>query len=379
MPISDILSYPYRYVAWNMVGIGDYKKLPFVPICKSGEPFSFPVSTTTWDPETIRYRHKGKACEANLNTFLDQTGTTALIIIKSGEIVFEAYGNGYTENSINTSFSVAKSITSLLIGIALEEGLLASVHDSIKTYLPDLPEHYENITVHHLLNMCSGLSFEEGIWPWKDDPLIYYGTDLRSRAHRAKLLEEPGTVYHYNNYNLLLLGLLLEKVTGTSPATYMQKKIWSRLGAEADASWSADSKGSMFAKMESGFNATAKDFAKLAFLCLNKGRFRGQQLVPEKWLQETFNPPSIQPDTKKYLAKRVPPLCQWAASGKGFYHNLWWGYKIGQDVYDTFALGVLWQLLYLAPRKDTVIVRFGKKWGNVDWWPQVLKEIVDDL
>jgi CubicO group peptidase (beta-lactamase class C family) len=327
----------------------------------------------------VKFKHKGREAEEEWKPFLEKSGTTALIVIKEGKIIYEGYFNGYHRSSINTSFSVAKSITSLLIGIALEEKRIHSINDSIRLYLPDLPVHFDNITVDHLLNMCSGLSYREGLLPWMDDPLIYYGPDLRKRAQQAKLAEEPGKHYHYNNYNLLLLGMLIEKVTGVSPATYLQEKIWKHIGAEANASWSSDSQKSGFTKMESGLNATAMDFARLAWLLLKKGNINGKQILPAAWLETTFRPPKQSADTGKYMDRRVPPLCLWAGSPHGFYHNLWWGYRISDHESDNFALGVMWQLLYLAPRKDTVIVRFGKKWGHVDWWPQVLKNIVDEL
>jgi CubicO group peptidase (beta-lactamase class C family) len=379
MDLLSLSTYLYRYIAWNAVGIDDYKQFPGQVIQKAGVPLHFAQSTDPFPIGRAKFNHKSRGTEEDLLPFLEKTGTTALIVIKDGKLLYEGYFNGYNRSSINTSFSVAKSITSLLIGIALEEQLIKSVNDSIRQFLPELPAHFKDITIHHLLNMCSGLSYREGVLPWRDDPLIYYGPDLRRLARQAQLVEKPGKFYHYNNYNLLLLGMLIEKVTGMSPAAYLQEKIWKHIGAEADASWSTDSLKSDFPKMESGLNATAMDFARLAWLLLKKGNINGKQILPAAWLETTFSPPKQSVDTGKYIDRKVPPLCQWAGSPHGFYHNLWWGYRINDQESDHFALGVMWQLLYLAPRKDTVIVRFGKKWGHVDWWPLVLKNIVDEL
>ncbi len=372
-------TYLYRYLAWNAVNFDDYQRFPSIRIQRAGTPLYFAREDNHWEIDTVLYTYKGQKVDAQLIPFLERTGTTALIVIKDNRIQFEGYFNGYSNASINTSFSVAKSITSLLVGIALAEKAISSPDDPVSKYLPHAPVHYKDITIRHLLNMQSGLSYQEGPFPWMDDPWIYYGVNLRKQAFQARRIEQPGDAYHYNNYNLLLLGLILEQTTGTSPAIYLQEKIWKYLGAEQDASWSVDSKHSMFAKMESGFNAIAMDFARLAWLCLNKGYLNNRQLIPQNWLEQTFQPPVTSADTIKYRNKTVPPLCKWISSPNGFYHNLWWGYKIDPQAYDSFALGVMWQLIYLAPRKNTIIVRFGTKWGHVDWWPAILKFLVDSL
>jgi CubicO group peptidase (beta-lactamase class C family) len=199
----------------------------------------------------------------NFDKFLVSTGTTAFIIIKDDTVLYEKYFNGYQRDSIGTSFSMAKSITSALIGVAIDEGLIASVDDPITRYIPELKEkdfRFDNITIKNLLTMSSGLRYVEEGLPWSDDTRTYYDTNLRSLALSSKIEEAPGKRFHYNNYNPLLLGMILERVTHKPVSQYLEDKIWKPLGMDAPASWSLDSDASGFEKMESGINARAIDF-----------------------------------------------------------------------------------------------------------------------
>src|SRR6185369_10252712 len=125
-------------------------------------------------------------------------------------------------------------------------------------YLPELKAAYwSEITIRHLVSMSSGLKYSDGFFPWSDNPRVYYSMDLRKLACEASREEPPGVRFHYNNYNLLLLGMILERVTGATVSAYLQEKIWEPLGMEYSASWSLDSEESGMEKMESGLNARA--------------------------------------------------------------------------------------------------------------------------
>ena len=118
----------------------------------------------------------------------------------------------------------------------------------------------------------------------------YYDTDLRSLALSAKIEEAPGKRFHYNNYNPLLLGIILERTTHKHVSQYLEEKIWKPLGMEAPGSWSLDSDASGFEKMESGINARAIDFARIGRLFLNNGNWNGKQIISEKWVNESTRP-----------------------------------------------------------------------------------------
>lgn len=376
----EMLTYLSRCLFWNIPKIDDYKRFSNASIPKGGTVLPLVQAPEKMPQHPVSWKFRGQPREGQLSELLASTGSTACIVLQHGKILYEQYFNGYQRDSINTSFSAAKSMTSVLTGIAIAEGAIHSVEDPVARYLTDFNKTgYDQITISHLLQMCSGLEYKEGVFPWTDDARVYYGLRLREQALRARLIETPGNIYHYNNYNLLLLGMILEKATGQPVPAYFSEKVWQHIGAEADASWSMDSRHSGFAKMESGFNALAIDFARFGQHCLQNGQSNGQTIIPASWLQESTSAPIHTADTTKYLSRMVPPLCKWAGSPHGYYKYLWWGYQTDTHNFDYFALGVKGQLIYISPRKQAVIVRFGKKWGDIDWWPELLKQLADSL
>jgi len=184
-------------------------------------------------------------------------------VVKDDGLLYEHYFNGYDHGSTQTSFSVAKSFASALVGIAVDDGTIA-LDDPITDYLPKLKERdarFDKITIRHLISMSSGLRYEEQGTPWSDDTETYYAPDLRQLAlSDSEIVGPPGELWHYNNFNPLLMGMILERATSQHVAEFMEARLWQPLGAEADASWSLDSVASGFEKMESGINARAIDF-----------------------------------------------------------------------------------------------------------------------
>jgi CubicO group peptidase (beta-lactamase class C family) len=239
-----------------------------------------------------------------------------------------------------------KSFVSALIGIAVAEGLIHSLDDPISKYLSGLPAtQFAGITIRHLVSMSSGLYYKQGaFFPWSDDPRVYYSLDLRVLARKAKRIEQSGNRFNYNNYNLVLLGMLLERVTGNSVSYYLQEKIWKPLGMEFPASWSLDSLQSGMEKMESGLNARAVDYARFARLYLHRGAWNGKQILPEDWVVESTT---------------VEPGAKWIN-----YKYLWWILQSGKNRF--MAVGNLGQFIFIAPDRDCIILRFGR--GKPNNW-----------
>ena len=226
--------------------------------------------------------------------------------------------------------------------------------DSITKYIPELEDRdirYSAITIKDLLSMASGLRYVEEETPFSDDTKTYYDPNLRAVALSAVIEEEPGKTFHYNNYNYLLLGIILERATGMPVAKYMEEKLWKPLGMEAPASWSLDSESSGFEKMESGINAHAVDFAKFGRLYLNNGsNWNGQQIISEKWIKtstsaNTTSDPSIE------------------------YQYGWWIYppQEGLDSRHFSARGNFGQFIFINPEERLIIVRHGYDIGDVNW------------
>jgi CubicO group peptidase (beta-lactamase class C family) len=228
----------------------------------------------------------------SLEDYLNASGTTAILVIHDDKLLYERYFNGYDETSLNTSFSMAKSFASALVGIAIDKERIKSVNEPITNYIPELlekDERFKSITIRHLLTMSSGIKYEEGgDLPWSeeaDDTKTYYATNLRELALENCLIEgKPGEYFEYNNYNPLLVGLILERSTGTPVSRYLQEKLWKPMGMEADGSWSLDSTTSGFEKMESGVNARARDFGRFGMLFAKEGKWEGEQLISRGWV-----------------------------------------------------------------------------------------------
>jgi len=328
-------SYLARYVLLNSVDISDYKVFPERVIQNAPPVFHLPALEGTEAvpsllSQVVPANHQGSQTET-IDQFLESNGTVAFLVIKGGKLLAEHYYSGHDRASICTSFSTVKSFVSALIGIALHEGLIHRLDDPITKYLPELgAPDWSAITIRHLISMSSGLAYDlRGFLPWNDEPRIYYSTDLRMLARHAHRQERPGEHFHYNNYNLVLLGMVLERVSGDTVSEYLQEKLWKPLGMEFPASWSLDSQRRGMEKMESGLNARAVDFARFGLLYLRRGDWNGKQIVPESWVVEST---TVEPDAK------------WTN-----YKYLWWLPRAGRGRF--MAIGNLGQFIYVAPNR----------------------------
>ena len=355
------LAYPAEYVN-RVLRVGDadvydYQKFSERVLEASDSPFEFSLDL---DEDRIRTQLEAVSGIEDFDSFLAKNRTQAFIVIQNDNILYEQYFNGASRDSIVTSFSIAKSFTSALIGIAISEGYIKSVDDPITNYLPELAERdpaFKNITIRNLLMMSSGIKYEEFPFVSGDDVKTYYYPNLRQLAlEDTHVVGSPGVEFLYNNYHPLLLGLILERATGTSATDYLQEKIWDPVGVQYPGSWSLDENG--FEKMESGINARAVDFAKFGRLFLHNGNWNGIQVVPAEWVAE-----STQADTSiDYASYYYDDFI--FADGQGYYKYMWWGIQRDEQNYDFMALGNLGQYIYISPQKNLIILRFGESFGK---------------
>jgi CubicO group peptidase (beta-lactamase class C family) len=311
-----------------------------------------------------------RSTSGSFEDYLESSGTTAFLVIRDDKLLYEKYFNGYDESSIQTSFSMAKSFASALVGLAIDEGHIKSVDEPITNYIPELlqrDKRFESITIRHLLTMSSGIKYEEGgDLPWSeeaDDTKTYYATDLRELAlENCRIEGEPGEYFEYNNYNPLLIGLILERATGMPVSRYLQQKLWKPVGMEADGSWSLDGTSSGFEKMESGVNARARDFGRFGMLFAREGNWEGKRLISRGWIEE-----STRAD-----ASADPSLD---------YQYFWWVNTPEGGASHFSARGNYGQYIYVAPAKDLVIVRLGKGEGvrGYDYWIDLFGELSTKL
>ena len=373
------LAYPAAYVnrllRWGDSDVHDYQKFPARPLDSSDSLFTF---SHALDEEYIRSEFELTSSLDDFDSFLEKNRTQAFIVIQDDTILYEHYFNGASRDSIVTSFSTAKSFTSALIGIAISEGYIQSVDDPITAYLPELADRdpaFSNITIRNLLMMSSGIKYAEFPFVNGDDAKTYYYPNLRQLAlEDTHITGSPGEHFLYNNYHPLLLGLILERTTGTSVASYLQEKIWKPVGMEYPGSWSLDENG--FEKMESGINARAIDFAKFGRLFLENGNWNGVQIIPAEWVVEsTQADPSV--DYENYY-----PHDFIFANKQGYYKYMWWGIPRNEQQYDFMALGNHGQIIYISPQKNLMILRFGESYGefgSAQSWVDMFHEFASQL
>ncbi len=317
--------------------VKDYKTFPERTIEKSEKPYTYPENIdSSLGGKTVKYADKQK----NLNDFIESTATTSFLVVKNDEIVYEKYANGYDENSVNTSFSMAKSVVSLLIGKAIEDGFINSVNQPISDYITEFKElEIGKTTIEDLLLMRSGIVYDEDKFLWfGDDTLTYWYDDLRELAlSHTSLTDKYNGGFHYNNYHPLLLGIILEHSTGISVSEYFGREIWRKIGAENDASWSLDSDKCGFEKMESGINFRAVDFIKIGSMVLHGGFWIGTQVIDGEWLnRSTLCEFPI--DNNEYKGSFI--------EGKNIgYRYMWYCTPSAQSGYDIVAWGKSDQIL----------------------------------
>lgn len=335
-----------RFFVYNFADIQDHKKFPSRPLHPEASPFTFPKAHQPKFPKTINYPQH--APERTFDAFLAKHKTVAFLIIYKDSLHYEGYFHGYTRDRWVPSFSMAKSVTSMLVGCAIADGYIGAVEDPVTKYIPELADRgFASVTLLHVLQMTSGLRFNESyVNPFGHAASFYYGRQLNKRTTRLRLRHAPGTRWEYVSGNTQLLGLVLSRALKNKTVTaYAQEKLWTPMGMEYPASWSLDRAKDGMEKTFCCLNATARDFAKLGRLYLHQGRWNGQQLVPASWVTA-----STQRDT---TAGSVP-----------FYQYQWW---LPQPGHDFMAQGILGQYIYVHPAKDLVMVRLGKNEGKVDW------------
>ncbi|RFC53511.1 serine hydrolase domain-containing protein [Brumimicrobium aurantiacum] len=333
-----------RFFVYNFAGIQDHKIFPNRTIEKGDSSFTF-IEGIEKKPKSITQNDE----KMEFDEFLKAQKSVAFMIIRNDSILYEKYFRTYDESSIVPSFSMAKSVTSILVGIAIDEGFIRSVDEPVTNYIPELKANgFDKVTLKHLLQMTSGLDYNEGYFnPFGDVATFYYGTKLRQEIPKMQLKHEPGEKFEYLSGNTQILGLVLERaLNGTTISDYLQEKLWIPLGMEYDASWSTDHKENGIEKTFCCLNARARDFAKIGRLYLNKGNWNGKQIVSEEWVETS---------TKIDRTE----------GSERFYQYQWW---LPSDNGDFMAQGILGQYIYVYPEKNLIIVRLGKKQGNTSWW-----------
>ena len=272
--------------------------------------------------------------------FLNSTESEAFLVFKNDTLVSEWYGSYGSDSTHWNSFSMAKSVISLLIGCAIEDGKISSLQDPISKYIP---WSGNDVTLEQLLHMSSGIPFGESYSsPFGYMAKAYYHSDLKAITAPFKVEQTPGSYWSYEGGNTVLLGMALEAATQKKISNYFEEKIWTKIGAASPAYWNLDTENG-FEKPFTGVYATAKDFGMLGQCILHHGKVNGEEIIDSAYLAQSFEPWTIQ-DGKN-------SVCDW-------YGLHWWMGEVDGVKFKS-ARGMRGQYIVIIPEKNMVIVRIG--------------------
>lgn len=315
-------------------------------VTKSAKPFPLPMAAKP----VINLSFDDRGRQISLDQYLEWNQVAGLLILKDGKIQLEKYRYGNTSQTRWMSMSIAKSITSTLIGAAIKQGKIRSLNDPVIQYVPSLKDSaYQKATVKDVLMMASGVRWNETY----SDP----------RSDRRRLLEAqisqvpgaamqvmaslpqqaaPGTAFTYNTGETQVAAQLLRNAIGMPLASYLSDRIWAKFGMEADANWWLDSPNGVEIG-GSGFSATLRDYGRFGLFMLGGGLASKELILPTAWTYEATTPKSLR------NGEMIP------------YGYLWWPVNSREGFADGAytAIGIHGQFLYINPRNSVVIVVWG--------------------
>jgi len=288
-----------------------------------------------------------------VEAYMASQRTAGLVIVQDGKVRFEHYGLGFGPDGRWTSFSVAKSFTSTLVGAAIKDGAIRSLDDKVSQYIPDLRgSAYDDVSVAQLLTMSSGVRWNEDYEDPKSDVASFNnaepdtGVDATvSYMRKLPRAHPPGTVWHYNTGETNLIGVLVSSAVKKPLSQYLEEKIWKPAGMEAKATWLLGKTGHEIAGC--CLQAATRDFARMGLLVLANGTTASRQIVPPDWFAAA---------THKQKDIGEP--------GKGYGYQ-WWTYDNGAVA----AQGIFGQGIFIDPKRHLVIAS-NADWPRADGGPQ---------
>jgi CubicO group peptidase (beta-lactamase class C family) len=283
--------------------------------------------------------------DTDVDAYMKAQRTAGLVIIHDGKVRMEKYGLDFDAQGKWTSFSVAKSFTSTLVGAAIKDGYIKSIDDKVSAYIPDLKgSAYDDVTIAQLLTMTSGVKWNEDYEDPKSDVALFNahkaenGMDVTVSYMRNLPREAPaGTKWVYKTGETNLIGVLVSSATKKTLSAYLSEKLWAPFGMEQDASWLLGSTGHEI----SGccIQASTRDYARFGVFMLGGAKVNGISILPDNW---------IAPATSKQADIAMP--------GKGYGYQ-WWTYDDGSYA----AQGIFGQGIFIDPKRNLVIA------SNSNW------------
>ncbi len=333
----------YTYLAGEKgPTIDDLKKFPYSTI--EASPVEVPLHE---DPANYKDVSDAYVIQGSTWDSILAYETVALLVVKNNLLILEWYADDYGSEDVVNSFSMSKSFVSLMIGAAVTSGYINSIDDRAVDYLPEnFTNVPEDVTIKHLLQMSSGIGFDESYTsPFAFPAKGYYGSDLRGLVQGYERDKAPGEEWFYKGGDTQLLAFILEEATGMKISEYFKREVWNKIGATSNAYWSLDKEGGD-EKASCCLYATARDFARIGKLILNEGAVGENQIISPDYMKACFEPVGL---PNKRDGKTVD-----------YYGLQWWmGEVNGMKI--KYARGILGQYIIAVPQKNAVVVRLGRK------------------
>lgn len=384
-------------IAWRLIGHGtegidDFETFPTDTVQGSDEPFRFAKAESPL-LDTLRVGHYLKepiTLRQMIDTLDGCNPSAGMVVMRNDTILFEHYRGAVGPDQHGTIFSISKSITSLLVGMAIDRGLIRSVGDPVTKYLPELkhkaPE-FARLTVENLLDMRTGLAFKENYAanPFSGMARLHYGRNIMGQICKQRFKEEPDTRFEYNSMSTAILGAVLERATGRRYADLLEEWIWQPLGMERYALVNLDDKEHRMAKAYGGISTNPRDLARWGRLYLQRGVWEGKRLVSEAWIERSLSADraaangnytnSFRPVMATYNIKGKKSFTAEELSDAMLHAHTQGGYRFEQMVPTRnedgtwrlriaterfYALGVFGQVVFIDPAKQIVAVYLGE-------------------
>jgi CubicO group peptidase (beta-lactamase class C family) len=339
-----------RVITHGDTTVWDHLDYPGRSLGPSEDPAPWPVAASSSIPSDVDL---GGVTEP-LEEVLSSSATLGFLMTREGEVVYEWYTPGHSAETPVMVFSVSKSILSMLVGIAIQDGLIGSDTDPITEYVPEMSEGgLDAVSIRSLLTMDSSLAYVEGDNPFGEHVEFNYTSDLSTATLGLRVRPEPDPVFRYKSGDYAVLGLMLDRVLGEQTiSAYLQDRLREPLGSEDEAVWSTDHEDGL-ERTWCCLATSARDLARLGQLMVDDGVWEGTRLIPSEWVEASLTP--------------VFEPARWPAEyGEGPLANygLGWWQTIGGP---WLALGKDGQYLYLDPEHDVVVVRQGESTGDFSW------------
>ena len=299
------------------------------------------ILPTSDEPEEIPCRCTMYACPA-IDTLFEDGHTAGIVVVRGDSIIYSRFDEGLSLHTPADLFSLSKSFVGTLAGIAIEQGYIDSIEDSVSRYLPACAALLgDSARICDVLNMRTGM-FETHL----ATALLYYSDNL-ARALPYNHQNRPHGEYHYASAATQFLAAIIEQATGVPLERYFIDNYWVAIAPKDEGYWAVDSRSGLHTKAFCGLCITPAELLKLGMIYRDGGRYNGRQIVPEWWVTHTINPPYSSDDRQGTT-----------------YHCQWYIKKPGREF---LGQGLMGQILYVNRTTDTIIARFGTRRGERDW------------